>query len=80
MKVAVLGAGRVGRAMALDLARDSEFQITVVDRTPEALDSLGGVPNIATIEGDLSDQNTVRRVMRDQDLGVGAVPGFMGFR
>lgn len=80
MKVAVLGAGRVGRAMALDLARDSEFEITVVDRTPEALDSLEGVPNIATIEADLSDQNTVRNVMKDQDLGVGAVPGFLGFR
>ncbi len=80
MKVAVLGAGRVGRAMAMDLARDSEFEITVVDQTPEALHSLERVPNIATIEADLSDQNTVRNVMKDQDLGVGAVPGFLGFR
>lgn len=31
MKFAVLGAGRVGRAMALDLARDSEFEITVIE-------------------------------------------------
>ena len=80
MKVAVLGAGRVGGAMALDLARDSGFLVTVVDLTPEALKPLEGVPNLSLMEADLSDQEAVRRVMADQDLGVGAVPGFMGFR
>ncbi len=80
MKVAILGAGRVGRAMALDLAKDAEFQVTVVDRAAAALRALEGVQNIVTLEADLSSQDTVRDVMRDQELGVGAVPGFMGFK
>jgi saccharopine dehydrogenase-like NADP-dependent oxidoreductase len=80
MKVAVLGAGRIGRAIALDLAKDSEFEVTVVDRTPGALEALEGAPSIAGVEADLSDQKTIRLVMTDQDLGVGAVPGFMGYR
>jgi saccharopine dehydrogenase-like NADP-dependent oxidoreductase len=80
MKVAVLGAGRVGGAMARDLAADPEFEVTVVDRTPEALRALEGVETISLVEADLSDQEAVRHVMAHQDLGVGAVPGFMGFR
>ena len=80
MKVAVLGAGRVGRAMALDLARDAEFQVTVVDRSREALDALASTPAIRTVEADLSDPATVRKIMKDQEMGVGAVPGFMGLK
>lgn len=80
MKVAVLGAGRVGKAMAIDLAKDPDFQVTVVDVSAEALASVKTVPVIDTVEADLSDQAEVRRVMKDQDLGVGAVPGFMGFK
>jgi saccharopine dehydrogenase-like NADP-dependent oxidoreductase len=80
MKIAVLGAGRVGRAMAVDLARDSEFQVTAADRDPEALRFLEGFSDIQTSEVDLSDQRAIRHLMKDHDLGVGAVPGFMGFR
>ncbi len=80
MKVAVLGAGRVGRGIVLDLALDPGFEVTVVDRTTEALAALEGVRNISVVEADLSDQEAVRHVMADQDLGVGAVPGSLGFR
>jgi saccharopine dehydrogenase-like NADP-dependent oxidoreductase len=77
MKIAVLGAGRVGRAMALDLAKDRDFHVTVVDRSEEALAGLDG---IASLRADLSDPDAIRRIMQDQDLGVGSVPGFMGFQ
>lgn len=80
MKIAILGAGRVGRAIALDLAKDSDFQVTVVDRSEAALDSLGAVNNIVPLKADLSDQDSIQRIMKDQELGVGAVPGFMGFK
>lgn len=80
MKVAVLGAGRVGRAMAIDLARDQEFQVTVADHADEALGGFEGFSAITPVKADLSNPGEVRRVMKDQDLGVGAVPGFMGFK
>lgn len=80
MKVAVLGAGRVGRAMALDLAKDPEFEVTVADKSPEALQALEGVDGIATVQADLSEQKAIRHILTGQDLGVGAVPGFMGYQ
>jgi saccharopine dehydrogenase-like NADP-dependent oxidoreductase len=80
MKIAVLGAGRVGRAIALDLARDPKFEVTAVDHASEALVALEGAQNISTRQADISDSGAVRKIMKDQDLGVGAVPGFMGFQ
>ena len=41
MKIVVLGGGRVGSAMARDLARDPQFEVTVVDASEEALRRLG---------------------------------------
>ena len=35
--ITILGCGRVGSAMALDLARDGEFRVTAADRSREAL-------------------------------------------
>jgi saccharopine dehydrogenase-like NADP-dependent oxidoreductase len=80
MKVAVLGAGRVGRAMAMDLAKDPEFQVTVADKAPEALQALEGVEGLTTVQADLSEQKAIRHILADQDLGIGAVPGFMGYQ
>jgi lysine 6-dehydrogenase len=80
MKIAVLGAGRVGKAMALDLAADPEFEVTAVDRSPEALTALEGPLNLSIQQADFSDPEVVRGIMKEQDLGVGSVPGFMGFR
>lgn len=65
--------------MAVDLAQDPQLQVTVVDISAEALDSLEGIPSINTVRSDLSDSIQVQEIMRDYDLGVGAVPGFMGF-
>ena len=77
-KVVVLGAGMVGRAMAIDLSKHHD--VTSVDRDENALALLGGHPNICTTTGNLADAATVTRVVRDADIVVGAVPGFMGFK
>ncbi len=74
--VVVLGAGRVGHAMALDLAREAEFKVTVADVSDRALARVGAIP---TRRADLSDAREVHRVVADADLVVGAVPGSMGF-
>ena len=78
MKIVVLGGGRVGSAMARDLAGDPRFEVTVVDASPEALRRLeaGG---LKTERADLADPAAVGRAVRGHDLVVGAVPGFMGF-
>jgi saccharopine dehydrogenase-like NADP-dependent oxidoreductase len=76
--ITILGAGRVGAAMALDLARDGQFRVTVADRSEPALDRLAarGLP---VLQGDLGSAEGVRAAVRGADLVVGAVPGAMGF-
>jgi len=75
--VVVLGAGRVGGAMAKDLAQD--FQVTVADRAESALARMREA-GLATKQADLSKPEGVKAAVAEADLVVGAVPGFMGFQ
>jgi len=77
--ITILGAGRVGSAMALDLARDGEFQVTVADRSEPALARLASL-GIATRTCDLDEAGSLKAAVRGADLVVGAVPGHLGFR
>ena len=80
MHICILGAGRVGSAMAIDLAQDKQFDITVVDRDSNALQKLKKIKGIATMRDDLSKPATVKRLISSADLVIDAVPGFMGFQ
>lgn len=80
MKIIVLGAGLVGRPMALDLAKSQNFQVTITDYSPAALKKFAGESNIATIRQDLSDPQRVKSLVQDYDLVINAVPGFMGYQ
>lgn len=75
----VLGGGLVGRVMALDLAGDKDIRVTVVDRDCTTLDQLKK-DGLTAKYGDLSDPSVVASVIKDADVVVGAVPGFLGFR
>lgn len=79
MKVVVLGAGRVGSAIARDLAANEGWRVTVADRSQEALDRFAGMDAIETITADLSQPHVVAETVAGHDLAVGAVPGPMGF-
>jgi len=81
MKVLVLGAGLVGGPMAIDLAKDEQFDVTVADIDEQALRKLTGAnPGIATTNVDLADEDVVKALVADHDLVLSAVPGFMGFQ
>ena len=81
MKMTVLGCGLVGGPMAIDLAKETEFEITVVDKNREALKALETRHNnIKTVHRDLGDPNEIGALIADQDLVINAVPGFMGFQ
>lgn len=75
-KIIVLGAGMVGRAMAIDLSKD--FAVTSADISDENLNRLKPY-GIETIQADLSDKEKIKSLIADKDLVIGAVPGFMGF-
>lgn len=76
--VIVLGAGLVGRPMALDLVAKNEFDVTIADIDQQKLAGFDGM-NIATRHADLSDKSWLNQLLKDQDYVINAVPGFMGF-
>ncbi len=75
-RIIVLGSGMVGRVMAADLAE--EFDVTAVDVSRKNLDAFGAIP-VKRVTADLADGAAVRELVKDCDLVIGSVPGFMGF-
>ncbi len=80
MHICILGAGRVGSAMAIDLAKDKQFDITVADHDSNALQKLKKIKGIITLRGDLSKPAAVKRLISEADLVIDAVPGYLGFQ
>ncbi|HEY5595844.1 MAG TPA: saccharopine dehydrogenase NADP-binding domain-containing protein, partial [Candidatus Bipolaricaulota bacterium] len=78
MRIIVLGAGLVGGAIVKDLAKEAEFDLTVVDLSAQALRRLEGHAKVKTVQVDLQKED-VHALLRGCDLVVCAVPGFMGF-
>jgi saccharopine dehydrogenase-like NADP-dependent oxidoreductase len=78
MKITVLGAGMVGRAMALDLAWNHD--VTVLDFSEANLGALRKRNEmIRTFHADLRQREFFSDWLKDAELVLIAVPGFMGF-
>jgi saccharopine dehydrogenase-like NADP-dependent oxidoreductase len=78
MKIAILGAGMVGRAMAIDLAKT--FDVTSFDLSEKNLQLLKQAnPSIHTTVADLQAYEKYAGWLKEMDLVVTAVPGFMGY-
>ena len=75
-KIVVLGAGLVGKAIAIDLAKS--FDVTSVDINPTNLERLSKDFKIKTILTDLSEQGEIQKIVKDFDLVIGSLPGYMG--
>jgi saccharopine dehydrogenase-like NADP-dependent oxidoreductase len=80
MKILVLGAGLVGGPIAMDLARNGEFEVTSADLSLEALDRLASIEGISTVQANLDNVEVLKPLVEKHDLIISAVPGFMGFR
>jgi len=76
-KIAVLGAGLVGKAIAIDLAKS--FDVTSIDINPSNLEKLQKYSNIKKIIADLSDKEEFQEVVKNFDLLIGSLPGYMGY-
>ena len=79
MNVLVLGCGLVGRPMAVDLAKEKLFNITVADLNKHNLDKISNDLPIKKTVGDIADPNELKALLNDCDIVLSAVPGFMGF-
>ncbi len=76
-KITVLGAGMVGRAIARDLSTNHTVTSADIDEGNLAILSRY---NINTVTTDLSNGAAVADIIKDADIVVGAVPGFMGYK
>ena len=79
MNVLVLGSGLVGCPIAIDLAKDESFKVTVVDFSKKSLDKIPGEMPIIKIEKDLSNPRELKALLKDNEIVLNAVPGFMGY-
>lgn len=79
-RVIVLGGGRVGSLMARDMSQDKDIDVTVVDVRKEIVQRLEKEFGLKALQADLSIPENVTKLVRDYDLVIGAVPGFMGFQ
>lgn len=79
MNVLVLGCGLVGRPMALDLANDESFNVTVADINLKNLKKIPTALPIKKMQKDLSNPDQIKSLLKKADIVINAVPGFMGF-
>lgn len=76
-KVVILGAGLVGRTIAIELSKD--YLVTAVDTNPVRLKELKD-RKIKALKADLSSNSGIKKVVKKYDLVICALPGFMGFK
>ncbi len=78
-KIAVLGGGMMGSAIAMDLS--THYAVEVIDlKDNKKLSSRFKHLNIKTILADLTDFKLIAHLIKDADLVIGAVPGHIGFK
>lgn len=77
-KIIVLGAGMVGSAMAIDLAKQHQVRLTDID--PDALHKAGKkCVDLSTSLLDVTNKQELQDEISSHDLVINAVPGFLGF-
>jgi lysine 6-dehydrogenase len=77
-KVIVLGAGMVGSAMAIDMAK--KHKVTLTDISQEVLNKAKQkCDDLTILQLDATNKKELQRTIKQHDLVINAVPGFLGF-
>ncbi len=72
-RVLVLGAGKIGRAIAMFLQSAGDFRVRVADADGAALTKLQGMVPVETVVADASDATQLRFLMQDCDSVISAL-------
>ncbi|MBN1132285.1 MAG: saccharopine dehydrogenase NADP-binding domain-containing protein [Bacteroidales bacterium] len=78
-RIVVLGAGLVGRAIAIDLKKSGNA-VTAVDLNRDNLMLLEEEADLETRQADFTDRRVLRPLLKHADIVVGAAPGSLGFK
>lgn len=77
MKIVVLGAGLIGKTIAIDLS--PAYDVTCADIHEATLQAIAEQHPVKTAVCNFRDTNALKKLIQPFDLVVGAVPGFMGY-
>lgn len=77
-KIIVLGCGLVGKAIAVDLCK--YYDVSVTDINATILEDAKQCYALKIILSDLSKKGNIINLIKDFDLVICAVPGFMGYQ
>lgn len=77
-RILVLGAGLIGKPIALDLIKDNAFSVDIADISTSVLNSFHET-GIVTHLADLKDKSKLISLIDKFDYFINAVPGFMGY-
>ena len=75
MRIIVLGAGRVGSLVALELSK--LYDVSVADKSEKSLEPLKQVASVLNV--DLSRQDNILEAVKRFDIVVNALPGSLGY-
>jgi lysine 6-dehydrogenase len=77
-KVIVLGAGMVGSAMAIDMAK--KHQVTLTDLSLDVLNKVKQkCTDLKAQQLDATNKQALQSAIKQHDLVINAVPGYLGF-
>jgi len=76
-KMTVLGAGRVGEAIAWDLARRGH-SVRVVDAASGPLERIAARASVETVRADLTSPAAIAEAVAGADVAIGALPSVLG--
>jgi saccharopine dehydrogenase-like NADP-dependent oxidoreductase len=74
MRITLLGAGHIGHTIAHLLGDSGDFDVTVVDRSAEALGKIATGPRVQTMVADTSAPSALLGALRGQDAVINALP------
>ena len=76
--VIILGAGMVGSAMAIDM--EKKHHVTLTDLSQDVLDHVKRkCISLTTQQLDVTNKKELQSIIKQHDLVINAVPGFLGF-
>ncbi len=74
MRITLLGAGHIGNTIARLLSDSGDYDVTVVDRSAEALAKITTTARVSTRVADTSHAADLLDVLRHQDAVINALP------
>ena len=77
-KVVILGGGMIGSAIAMDLKRRDEAEVTVADLRADVRERIAARYGVKTVAADLSRPAAITALVAGYDLVVGALPSVLG--